>query len=238
MSVQRYLDVSQASDVSAFERSLVHMAEEFGFPLVNGVLTIYGPNALEPSTTFAVGNTPAAFAESAADVELTEADPLIATLKRQKFQAITWDQDFYVKAGAAHLWEEQAQYGYKTGIAVCLDLPNNHRFALGLDRDQPLPAGPELTMLMANIQLLAVHAQAAADRILPQGDGLPLKVPLTPREIEILKYTMEGKSSVVIAQLLNINQGTVNFHVQKFCRKLGVASRLQAALRAQALRLI
>jgi len=239
MNSTSFLDVSQAEDFATFERRLVNMSEDLGFPLVNCVLTVLGSSPTEPLSVYGAGNTPEPYLESFSSIDLTARDPVMARLREQKFQAITYDQDFYVKAGASDLWEEQAAFGYRCGIAVSLDLPNNRRFALGIDRDKPLPQGPELTVLMAHLQLLAVHAQAAADRLLPLAqEAAALRVPLTPRELEIMRYTMDGKSSAVIAQLLNINIGTVNFHVQKFCRKLGVATRLQAALKAQSLKLI
>lgn len=237
MLAQSFTEVSQAADLATFQKQLVRVADRLGFPLVSCVLRIDGPTNQEQPKVFAAGNTPEAFA-SWSDSELVDQDPVIQQLRRQQFSTISYDHETYVRAGAAHLWEEQAAFGYKQGVAVSLDLPNGHRFALGMDREEPLPDGADLTMLMANVQFLAVHAQAAADRLLPLGDSAAPRVPLTPREIEILKLAMDGKSSAVIAQLLNINVGTVNFHVQKVCNKLGVASRLQAALKAQALRLI
>lgn len=238
MNSTSFLDVSQAEDLATFERRLLGMSADLGFPLVNCVLTVLGTSPTDPRSVYGVGNTPEAYVNSSTSYDLTVRDPVMVRLREQKFQAITYDQDFYVKAGASDIWEEQAAFGYRCGIAVSLDLPNNRRFALGIDRDQPLPVGAELMMQMAHLQLLAVHAQAAADRLFPMTEAAPLRVPLTPREVEIMKYTMDGKSSAVIAQLLNINIGTVNFHVQKFCRKLGVATRLQAALKAQSLKLI
>ncbi len=239
MNSTSFLDVSQAEDLATFERRLVSMSEELGFPLISGVLTLLGATPHTPQAFCVVGNTPEAYAETFSNIDLTVRDPVMSRLREQRFQAVTYDQDFYVRAGASDLWEEQAAFGYRCGIAVSLDLPNNRRFAIGIDRDKALPQGAELTMLMAHLQLLAVHAQAAADRLLPLAvEDTPLRVPLTARELEIMKYTMDGKSSAVIAQLLNINIGTVNFHVQKFCRKLGVATRLQAALKAQSLKLI
>lgn len=238
MNSTSFLDVSQAEDLATFERKLVSMSADLGFPLINCVLTYLGPAPNQALAVYTAGNTPTAYT-SFGDVDLTLRDPVMTRLREQKFQPITYDQDFYVKAGASDLWEEQAVFGYHSGVAVSLDLPDNKRFVLGIDGDISLPRGARLTALMAHLQLLAVHAQAAAVRLLPaMCEEAPLRVPLTPRELEIMKYTMDGKSSAVIAQLLNINIGTVNFHVQKFCRKLGVATRLQAALKAQSLKLI
>ena len=44
---------------------------------------------------------------------------------------------------------------------------------------------------------------------------------LTPRELEILKHLSEGQSNKVIAQRLEITDGTVKLHVKAVLRKLG-----------------
>lgn len=60
---------------------------------------------------------------------------------------------------------------------------------------------------------------------------LPLPA-LTPREKEIIQWCSQGKSNGVIAQILNISDKTVEFHMQSVFRKLNVTSRTSATLRA------
>lgn len=68
-----------------------------------------------------------------------------------------------------------------------------------------------------------------------QGDGLlPDEASpfddLTPRESEILSLLAEGQSNKVIARNLGISDGTVKLHVKAILRKLGVHSRVEAAV--------
>ena len=58
---------------------------------------------------------------------------------------------------------------------------------------------------------------------------------LTPREREVLGLLGEGKGNLDIARDLQLSVGTVRLHVKHVLSKLGVTSRTQAALRAQAL---
>jgi len=53
---------------------------------------------------------------------------------------------------------------------------------------------------------------------------------LTPRESEILVHIAEGQSNKVIARELDITDGTVKLHVKAILRKLGVHSRVEAAV--------
>lgn len=55
---------------------------------------------------------------------------------------------------------------------------------------------------------------------------------LTPREFEILRHLAEGESNKVIANHLRISDGTVKLHVKAILRKLGLSSRVEAAVLA------
>lgn len=53
---------------------------------------------------------------------------------------------------------------------------------------------------------------------------------LTPRETEILTFLANGQSNKSIARDLGISDGTVKLHVKAILRKLGVHSRVEAAV--------
>ncbi len=53
---------------------------------------------------------------------------------------------------------------------------------------------------------------------------------LTPREQQILRHLAEGQSNKVIGRELGISDGTVKLHVKAILRKLGVHSRVEAAV--------
>ena len=55
---------------------------------------------------------------------------------------------------------------------------------------------------------------------------------LTPREIEILECIADGSSNKMIARTLAITDGTVKLHVKSILRKLGMRSRVEAAVSA------
>ncbi len=55
---------------------------------------------------------------------------------------------------------------------------------------------------------------------------------LTPRELEILEHLAGGASNKMIANALDITEGTVKLHVKAILRKLGMRSRVEAAVAA------
>lgn len=56
-----------------------------------------------------------------------------------------------------------------------------------------------------------------------------VKAPLTPREVECLKWVLDGKSDTDIGKILGISHTTAHFHIERIKKKLGVRTRTQAA---------
>lgn len=83
---------------------------------------------------------------------------------------------------------------------------------------------PELTGILAKVVQQGEPA-AGEERTKPFDE-------LTPREREILCHVSEGQSNKVIARKLGISDGTVKLHVKAILRKLGVHSRVEAAVMA------
>jgi DNA-binding NarL/FixJ family response regulator len=66
----------------------------------------------------------------------------------------------------------------------------------------------------------------------------PLVVPLSDRELEVLRLLGDGCSNREIATSLFLAEGTVKNHVTNVLAKLGARDRTQAALRGRALGLV
>ena len=66
----------------------------------------------------------------------------------------------------------------------------------------------------------------------PPTPEMLLELGLTPRESEILFWVAQGKTSPEIAIILDMALATVKRHVHHILGKLGVETRLAAALKA------
>jgi DNA-binding NarL/FixJ family response regulator len=105
-----------------------------------------------------------------------------------------------------------------------------------------LGADDYLTKPVANAELLeAIAARLERQRVIhlrqqfhPDfSSARPLEsLDLTPREAEVLLWTAQGKGNAVIADILQMTEGTVKKHLQHIFEKLGVENRSAAALRA------
>ncbi|OCX98240.1 MAG: two-component system response regulator NarL [Pseudomonas sp. K35] len=78
---------------------------------------------------------------------------------------------------------------------------------------------PELTQVLAE-----------AIRVRPKPTGQVQFSSLTKREKEVLRLIAKGQSNKMIARKLGITEGTVKVHVKNLLHKLGLRSRVEAAV--------
>jgi DNA-binding CsgD family transcriptional regulator len=231
-----YLSVLEAKDQSQFRQVVIRFAQSLGFDKVAAMVTVDRPGAVPEFAS--VHNAPLGWEQGIQDMELARRDPVMQHCRRNTMP-ILWSQQTYLAGGLIDLWDAQAQYGYRNGIAMALHMPDGRHFTIGVERDQDLPTeSGELTRMVADLQLFAVHAQDTAMRILVSQAFQPECPALTPRELEVLRWTMDGKTAKAIGALLNITERTAVQHLQNSMLKLDVNSKHLAVLKALRLGLI
>jgi DNA-binding CsgD family transcriptional regulator len=232
-----FFELGIAGDRAGFERKLVSIAQAMDFDIASAAIAVDRPG--QAPIFELVGNTPEAWQRASKDPANFKRDPVLARMRSTALPFI-YDQSTYVQADAGDLWEIQAPHGYKTGIAMAMHMPGGRHFLLGVDRSTPMPKGGEVVnRLIADLCMLAVHAQEAAVRVLLDEPADAAPVPrLGKRELEMLQWTKEGKSSWAISTILGISESTVETHMRSLRRKMGVSSKHQAVLRAITLGLI
>ena len=131
-------------------------------------------------------------------------------------------------------------YGHVYAVARC-----QWRLAEALlgagDREQAtaaVRAAHETAARLGAAPLRAALEALARRGRLDLGVGLPAErtlAGLTPRELEVLRLLVEGRSNRQIAEQLFISGKTASVHVTNILAKLGVHSRLEAAATARRL---
>ena len=236
MLESQFTAVLETRTKDEFEAEIVRFAKNLGFETVAAMLVI--DHHLGQAEFITVDNTPYDYQEIFANTSKNVRDPVMQHCKRNSVPII-WNQDTYAKEGLGEIWEEQARFGIRSGIAMALHMPEGRHFVLGVDRDKPIPADTlAVTRLVADLQLFAVHAQDAAQRILTPSFAAPGAPSLTPRELETLRWTMEGKTAWEVGSVLGISERTAALHVNNATHKLGCVNKHQAVLKALRLGLI
>ena len=75
-------------------------------------------------------------------------------------------------------------------------------------------------------------------RRVPRVERHPVRTDLVQRELETLTWAARGKTSAEIAEILGLSKRTVDFHIERARGKLGVATRVQAVMKATSGQLI
>lgn len=209
LSQQTLHDLGSAEDIDVFQRRLVSASESLGFGLVAAVL-IRGSLQSRTAWMRTVDNTPAAYLAAHRSLDDTLRDPVMLALQRSA-APMTYDQRTYVAACSADLWDLQAPWGYRAGVACSVHEPSHlEQFMLGVDRPDALPTDPIGSMrLRSAVQLLTLHAQAAMQRLLtPVRPGATL-ADLAADELECLQWTADGRSTWQIGDKLSITEERV-----------------------------
>lgn len=231
-----FSEVLKSRDRDEFQGELVAFTRRLGFETVSATLII--DHMLGEAEFITIDNTPVEFKELFDSPKKGRRDPVMQHCKRQSVPII-WDQATYVGEGLGEMWEEQARFGYRNGIALALHMPEGRHFFMGVDRDRPVPMdASELTRVVADLQLFAVHAQDAAQRILVPTRTDPGLPSLTPRELEAMRWTMEGKTAWEVGNALGISERTAALHINNATHKLGCVNKHQAVLKALRLGLL
>jgi DNA-binding CsgD family transcriptional regulator len=102
-----------------------------------------------------------------------------------------------------------------------------------VEREKPLrDDGAQLTHKFALFQLFATCAIDSIVTVLGQEEALTPECPLSARELEVLQWTLAGKTAWEVGAILGISQGTAAQYVNHAARKLGAVNKHQAALKA------
>jgi DNA-binding CsgD family transcriptional regulator/tetratricopeptide (TPR) repeat protein len=83
-----------------------------------------------------------------------------------------------------------------------------------------------------------IDLQPSSTEVKPAGTSRVAERGLTPREEQVLRHLMEGRTNRQIARALFISEKTASVHVSNIMSKLGAANRSEAAAIAHRLRLL
>jgi DNA-binding CsgD family transcriptional regulator len=152
---------------------------------------------------------------------------------------LTWDEIKAKPLTARHwqVFDQLRDFQFFNGFIVGIETLGPTMVVVssaGRDADFRDPDARSLAHLISvNYGVLAL-AYWRAENTMPE----PEPPRLTMRQIDCLRWVLEGKSSSVIADILGVSAKTVDEHLQKACLALGVRTRIQACAEAARLGLI
>lgn len=123
-------------------------------------------------------------------------------------------------------------------LSLCADFGLRQGYVLG--STSPAPTGGATLLAFRGesmrddrrsaetLEFLAPHLHLGCSRALQGEETAASQVSLSRREMEVIQWLQQGKSSWEVSVILGISESTVNFHVSNITRKLGAVNRAQA----------
>jgi DNA-binding CsgD family transcriptional regulator len=163
-------------------------------------------------------------------------DPLIGYCQTNT-APVVWDQSLY-KYESHELMEDSRSHGLGYGVTVPVHQSESAKSMFSIARDQPFDDPREEALVKATAGALANYVHVATARLVLPELLAQASPKLTERELACLRLVAQGKGSGLISDRLNIAEPTVNYHLGKVMKKLGVATRVQAVAMAIQLKII
>lgn len=180
-------------------------------------------------------NYPLAWQERYHSAGYTATDPTVRHGQRTQ-DPLVWDAE--AQLTVREFWDEAQANGLRHGWAQSSLDGRGAGGMLTLSRSaEPLTA-QELAEKDLHLRWLVQAGHLALSQVLRPKALSPIETPLTSREVEVLKWTAEGKTAQEIGDILAVSVPTVNFHVKNAVAKLQVANKTAAVVRALVLGLL
>lgn len=131
------------------------------------------------------------------------------------------------------LMREAEDAGVGDGIGISIATTYGEITGIGIARSQRLNERKSYDIL-SQIYLLSTYFHETYRGLITRKE----KITLTPKEIEILSWAVEGKMDDDIADLMNISFNTVRFHWKNIFTKLSTFNKVHAVSKALRLKLV
>jgi len=143
---------------------------------------------------------------------------------------VVWKDEFFKES--MNFWEDAQSNGLKHGWAQSSHLNRSTTGMLTLARSDEYLTTKELQHKTPQLLWLNQIAQAGFQQYMLNDLHVKQVDTISNREIEVIKWSAEGKTSYEIGIILGIAERTVNFHITNVVHKLAVSNKTAAVIRS------
>ena len=222
-----------APDKVAFTAALEAAARQLGFEY--SAFGMRMPLPLSNPKFAMANNYPAEWQAQYAKENYLAVDPTVAH-GIKSVQPVMWDAR--ADMSAPEFWEDARSHGLKIGWAQSFIGANGAVGMLTLARSNEEISPAEIRENGMRMSCLVQIAHQGMAHIMggPAAHEQPFM--LSAREIEVLRWSADGKTSGEVAQIMAISERTVNFHITNALEKLGANNKTAGVVKAALLRLL
>jgi DNA-binding CsgD family transcriptional regulator len=123
------------------------------------------------------------------------------------------------------------KYRLISGVLFSVNSVDGSRFVVRYDGDR----GPLVMSEINELSMLTIQAFDVFDRLRRTASNANV---LSARELEVVRWTAQGKTSLEIGQILSLSDHTVNAYMTNAIRKLDCVNRTQLVAKAIRMKII
>lgn len=164
-----------------------------------------------------------------------EIDPTVAH-GMKSVAPLVWSEQVF--AACRPFWEDARGHGLRVGWAQSCYDARGVGGLLTLARSDEALSAMELKHHRLKMSWLVQLAHQGMSRLIALNCPPEPAVILTAREIEVLRWSADGKTSSEVGEIMHISERTVNFHVNNSLEKLGALNKTAGVVKAAMLRLL
>lgn len=183
------------------------------------------------SNTLDFNNYPHEWNHQYEEKHFVEIDPVVAHCN-QSSMPILWSEHTFAKT--PDLWQALQGQGLQHGWTQAIHDPVHNTcsmFSLARSHCAITPYELYENLGYAIFASHTLHNLVALKGVDPHRLQEPT-VHLSPREIEVLRWSARGKTAAEAARILNLAERTVNFHISSAIKKLKVNNKISAVIAA------
>lgn len=174
-------------------------------------------------------NYPEIWRSRYAEMNYLAVDPSVAH-GRRSMRPELWSDVLF--AGTPSLWSEAREAGLRHGRFQSYLETGGLGSMLTLARSNEKISVAEINSNALRLAWLNQIVHQAFASLLSPERHLPPNDRLTQREVEVLQWTADGKTTGQISEILTISENTVSFHIKNAIVKLKTSNKTAAAVRA------
>ncbi|WP_170289259.1 autoinducer binding domain-containing protein [Massilia sp. YMA4] len=182
-----------------------------------------------------IANYPESWRKRYLEKNYVACDPTVAHGLTSQ-QALVWSDQVFAAAPA--LWDDARDHGLRVGVAQSAYNARGVAGLLTVSRSHEPVGDAELRKHAPHLWWLSQAALDAMTRVTLQNGRAEANICLTAREVEVLRWSADGKTANDIAEIIQISERTVSFHINNALLKLGTANKTAGVIKAALLRLL
>ena len=239
-SIERFAELTCCNSLEAWCDLVFRLGTAFGYEQTRLAILPDPDMPREAEYAFQHGNYDPEWISKYTAAKMHYFDPTFIHCATKSTPLVWTPKIFSRSKHQKEMYEEACGYGIRSGVTLPIHGPNAELGILCFvtDRRPDNKFDREVCSSLPELSYLRdVIFETSLPFMKPAQPQINL-APLTPRELECVKWCAVGKSSWDISQILHCSEAAVNFHFANLRRKFSVKSRQQVVVKAIARKLI